>query len=164
MRPWFLLAFWLPLVALSWQWLLLCVRIGSHSHAVVQLWSIERRSLWRVAGRHLHGRDQLAGPGGEGAAGSPQVLCCVLDQMTESCVADTPVCVCVHRSICSSCGTLSSSWLWSSAPASSFRLAGSTRAPSWMMTLSYRWYFSLSYLLFLLKQYIFSLWRLPTSS
>lgn len=36
-----------------------------------------------MAGRHLHGRDQLAGAGGEGAAGSRHVLCCVLDQMTE---------------------------------------------------------------------------------
>ncbi|XP_051277851.1 uncharacterized protein rnf215 isoform X4 [Dicentrarchus labrax] len=35
---------------------------GSHAHAVVQLRSIERRSLRRVAGGHLHGRDQLSGP------------------------------------------------------------------------------------------------------
>lgn len=75
------------------------------------------------------------------------------DRMIKLCCC----CLCVRRSICSSCGTPSSSWLWSSAPASSFRLAGSTRAPSWTMTLSYRWYLSLWF--FLLRQYVFEVYE-----
>lgn len=43
--------------------MLLCVPAGSHADAVVELRPVERRALRRVAGGHLHGRDQLSGPG-----------------------------------------------------------------------------------------------------
>lgn len=43
----------------------MCVRAGSHAHAVVKLRSIEGRTLRRVAGSHLHWRNQLPGPGVE---------------------------------------------------------------------------------------------------
>lgn len=52
----------------------MCVRAGSHAHAVVQLRSIERRSLRRVAGGHLHGRDELSGPGGGSRTNPPSAL------------------------------------------------------------------------------------------
>lgn len=40
-----------------------CVCAGSDAHAVVQLRPVEGGSLRRVAGSHLHRRDQLTGPG-----------------------------------------------------------------------------------------------------
>lgn len=52
----------------------MCVRAGSHAHAVVQLRSIERRSLRRVAGGHLHRRDELSGPGGGAEQKTPSAL------------------------------------------------------------------------------------------
>lgn len=117
---------------LSCQWLPMCVRAGSHSHTLVQLWSIERGSLRRVAGGHLHGRDQLASTGGAGAQRCRHVVFWPgwWNRMLKMFCSG----LCVRRSICSSCGTPSSSWLSSSAPASSFRPGGSTRAPSWTMT------------------------------
>ncbi|XP_054630626.1 uncharacterized protein rnf215 isoform X9 [Dunckerocampus dactyliophorus] len=36
-------------------------QLGRHAHTVVQLRPLQRGSLWRVAGRHLHGGDQLTG-------------------------------------------------------------------------------------------------------
>ncbi|XP_054630624.1 uncharacterized protein rnf215 isoform X7 [Dunckerocampus dactyliophorus] len=38
-------------------------QLGRHAHTVVQLRPLQRGSLWRVAGRHLHGGDQLTGAG-----------------------------------------------------------------------------------------------------
>lgn len=60
---------------------LMCVWAGSHAHTVVQLWPLERRPLRGVAGGHLHGGDQLSGPGRAGA----KAQCRKMEILSTSC-------------------------------------------------------------------------------
>lgn len=123
-------------------------------------------TLWSSCGRSRGGRyGEWQGVICTGETNSPvqveqeqsdiAMLCVVFWPRGQNLIKLCCSCLCVCRSICSSCGTRSSSWLWSSAPASSFRLAGSTRATSWMITWSYRWYFSRSHLFFLIELSIY---------